>query len=107
MALSDTCKQALWTLSLFDECGYNLAPLTLCGDNQGSIFLASNPAQSQRTKHIDVRYHFIRDCVEEKKIKMLYIQGTINPADILTKNLTPQKFIEALERLGLVTRPKE
>jgi transposase InsO family protein len=60
MSLADTSRQLVWIRSLFEEIGIILAPIPLCGDNQGSIFLASNPVQEKRIKHIDIRYHYIR-----------------------------------------------
>jgi len=50
MAMSDTCRQIVWIQSLFQELGYDLVPTPICGDNQGSIFIGSNPVQEQQTK---------------------------------------------------------
>src|SRR6266404_6252899 len=60
MSISDTCRQLVWIRSLFKELGINLGPIPLCGDNQGSIFLASNPVQEKWIKHIDIHYHYIQ-----------------------------------------------
>ena len=59
MALCDCCKQAKWIKTLLSELGINVRPIPVNGDNQGSIFLKSNPVQGNRSKHIDIRYHFI------------------------------------------------
>ena len=58
-----------------------------------------------RTKHIDVRYHFIREAVEDEKVSVVYIPTDENPADIFTKPLAKAKFRRFMELLGL--RPVE
>ena len=92
MSLSDTSRQLLWIKSLMSELGIDLSPIPLFGDNQGSIFLASNPVQEKRIKHIDLRYHFIRNVVQNKRVELFFIEGASNPADLFTKNLGRVKF---------------
>ena len=60
MALSDCSRQVVWMHTLLGELGYHLKPVPICGDNQGSIFITSNPVTEQRSKHIDIRFHFVR-----------------------------------------------
>jgi len=71
-------------------------------DNQGAIALAKDNKFHSRTKHIDLRYHFIREAVEEGKIKMEYVPTTENVMDIFTKALPRPKFEEFVSRLGMV-----
>ena len=101
MSLSDTSRQLVWIRALFTEIGIKLGPIPLCGDNQGSIFLASNPVQEKRIKHIDLRYHYIREIIRQKQIELLFIEGAENPADLFTKNLGRIKFLKFREQLGL------
>ena len=101
MSLSDTCRQLVWIRSLFEELGITLNPIPLCGDNQGSIFLASNLVQEKWIKHIDLRYHYICEVIREKKIELFFLEGAENPADLLTKNLGRIKFQKFREQLGL------
>jgi hypothetical protein len=101
MSLSDTSRQLIWVKSLMTELGIELAPIPLFGDNQGSIFLASNPVQEKRIKHIDLRYHFIRDVIKNKQVELFFIEGAENPADLFTKNLGRIKFLKFREQLGL------
>ena len=54
-----TAKQLHWIRNLYKELGFKLGPLPLCVNNQGAIFLASNPAQEGRTKHVRMTEHFI------------------------------------------------
>jgi hypothetical protein len=102
MSLSDTSRQLIWIKNLFSELGVTLSPLPLYGDNQGSIFLASNPVQEKRIKHVDLRYHFIRDTVRTKQVELFFIEGISNPADMFTKNLGRIKFLKFREQLGLI-----
>ena len=66
--------------------------LFLCGDNQGSIFMASNPIMGKCTKHINIQYHFICDVVLDNKMQLYYIKGSENPADMFIKSLGHIKF---------------
>ena len=101
MALSDSCRQLMWLRSLFNEIGISIQSLPLCGDNQGSIFLASNPIQERRTKHIDIRFHYIRERVEMRQVELFYVRTDDNIADILTKNLALVKFKKFRDLLGI------
>ena len=105
MLLSDTSKQVVWIHSLFKGIEIDLDPIPLCGDNQGSIFLASNPVQEKQIKHIDLRYHYIREVICQKQIELLFIEGVENPADLFTKNLGRIKFLKFREQLGLESYP--
>ncbi len=101
MSLYDTSRQLVWIRSLLSELGINLAPIPLCGDNQGSIFLSSNPVQEKWIKHIDLCHHYIREVICNKKIELFFIEGAENPADLFTKNLGRIKFLKFREQLGL------
>jgi hypothetical protein len=101
MALSDCSRQVVWVRSIFKELNYSLIPIEIASDNQGAIFNASNPVTEKRSKHIDIRYHYIRELVETDVVRLLYIQGVENLADILTKNLGHTKFSTFWPKLGL------
>ena len=101
MALSDCARQVTWIRSLLGELGYKLRAILICGDNQGSIFMASNPIMEPRSKHIDIRYHRIRELVAKGKVELYFIDGAQNPADLLTKNLPCEKFVKFRDQLGL------
>jgi len=57
--------------------------------------------QEKRSKHINIRYHYVRDAIKDNKIKPYYIDGARNPADILTKNLGQILFYQFCPLLGL------
>ena len=101
MALSDTSRQIAWIQSLFNELGYQLWQIPVCADNQRSIFIRSNPVQERRTKHIDICYHYIYECIEEGKVSVFFIPGSENPVDMFTKNLGKDKFLEFCEHLSI------
>ena len=75
--------------------------IPLNGDNQGAIFIASNPVQEKCIKHMDIHYHFIHQVVKEGKVVLYYIEGDKNPIDMFTKNLGHLKFLHFRGQLGL------
>ena len=85
MSLSDACRQLVWINVLMKELGIDLRPIPLCGDNQGAIFIASNPVQERRSKHINIHFHYIRQVLGNKEVVLYFIEGSNNPADMLTK----------------------
>ena len=101
MALSDCTCQVTWIWSLLDELGYKLNAILICGDTQGSIFMASNPIMEPHSKHIDICYHGIHESIVNGKIELFFIDGAENPADLLTKNLPCEKFVKFRVQLGL------
>lgn len=70
-------------------------------DNKSAISLCKNPVHHDRSKHIDTRYHYIRDCVEEGKVEVDHVCTEDQLADILTKSLGKQKFLEMRKRIGV------
>ena len=71
-------------------------------DNKAAISLCNNPVHHERSKHIDIRYHFIRECVEEGKVKVKHVASNDQLADLLTKPLGRVKFEELRRRVGVV-----
>jgi len=61
-------------------------------DNQGAIAIANNPVAHSRTKHIDIRYHFVREAVLNKTVELRYCPTEFMIADILTKSLSRERF---------------
>jgi len=101
MALSDCPRQVTWIQSLLSELGYKLKAILICSDNQGSIFMASNPVTEPRSKHIDIHYHRICKSVAKGNVELFFIDGAENPANLLTKNLPHKKFTKFRAQLGL------
>jgi len=78
-------------------------PPIIFADNQGAIKLSKNPQYHNRTKHIDVKYHFIRESCQNGLIKMIYIPTGEMVADILTKSLPRDKHNKHMKSMGLET----
>ena len=100
-ATTATC-QGIWLNRLISELkGEEEKPWKLLVDNQSAISLSKNHVHHSRTKHIDIRYHFICQFIEEKRTVVAYVKSEDQLADILTKSLGRLKFIEMRERLGV------
>ena len=76
-------------------------------DSQSAIALGKNPVFHERSKHIDVRFHFIRECVRDGKLDIEHIRTEEQIADTLTKPLARDRFCELREKLGIVKISKE
>ncbi len=100
VALSFAAQELMWLRSFLNDLGYYQQKNLLYEDNQGAIALSKNPDNHSRTKHIDVRYHYIRDLVEKKKIQVDYCPTTNMLADIMTKGLPRPRFEELCKKLG-------
>ena len=84
-AACEAVKEILWLIMFFTELKLKFRKPILYVDNQGAIALAKNPVLHQRTKHIDIRYFFIREKIDNQMFEMLYIETTRNLADLFTK----------------------
>jgi hypothetical protein len=101
MALSDMSHQIKWIQSLLSEPGYQIKCIPICTDNQGSIFIGCNPVQERRTKHIDIHYHYVHECIENKDVSVVFIEGKDNLADMFTKNLGTTLFLKFRDSLRI------
>ena len=102
-----TC-QAVWMNRLIGELTSNgESTVKMMVDNQSAITLSKNLVHHNCTKHIDIRYHFIRECVEDKKIEIGFIQTKDQLADMFTKALERMKFQEMRGRIGIRSTPME
>jgi hypothetical protein len=102
IAQTHAAKEALYLRTLIGEIREKFKnPVTINCDNQGAIALSKDNKFHARTKHIDIRYHFIRESVGDGKIQVNYIPTDENPSDIFTKPLAKAKFRRFSEMLGL------
>ena len=93
-AFSETCDEIVCHRSLLVELGIVVAgPTILYGDNKGSIDLASAPVFHKRTKHIEIRYHLIREHIDNGIIEVIWCLTADNIADIFTKALPTIKHV--------------
>ena len=88
MAVSCATKQILWMYLEMEKVGYaQEKPGILYNDNSGAIALTKNTKHNSQVKHIDIRHHFIQECVEDRKISVLHVSSTNNLVDLFTKVL--------------------
>lgn len=88
-----TCSQeAVWLSNFMSELGYRQQPITLYCDNQGAMALANNPIHHNRSKHIDIKHHFIRECLLKHVVTLEWVSTDRMVADLLTKPLSPKLF---------------
>ena len=94
--------QAVWLARLrSDVLGTELRPPQLRMDNMSAIALSKNPVLHDRSKHIDTKFHFIRECVEGREISLEFASSQEQLADILTKSLGRARFCELREKIGV------
>ena len=86
-AMTEAIKELLWLQGLLKELSITFETPKLKVDNQGAIALAQNPVNHQRTKHIDIKYHFIRQAIAAGQVIVEYVGTDANIADMFTKAL--------------------
>ena len=102
IAATQATKEAIWLRRLFKDLGHpQNEPTTIYEDNQGCIQLAKNPIHHQRTKHIDIQMHFIREKIDSNEVTLTYCGTQDQLADIFTKALPRVKFEDIRSRIGL------
>ena len=103
MATSLAACEAIWMRKiLVGLFGSHLDPTVIYCDNQSCIKLTENPVFHDRSKHIEIKYHFIKDCVQKGAVKLEYIPTDEQVADILTKALPRGKHDYFSDKMGVV-----
>ena len=103
IAASDACRETIWLRKLLSDLfGGKLESTIIHCDNQSCIKLSKNPVFHDRSKHIEMKYHFIKDLVQRGTLKLQYIRTDEQIANILTKPLTSTKFMYFHDKLGMV-----
>ena len=106
MVASLAACEAIWMRKiLVDLFRLHLEPTVIYCDNQSCIKLSANLVFHDRSKHIDIRYHHIRDCVQRRIMFLSYVPTEDQDADILTKALTRRKFKFQRGRIGVADNP--
>jgi hypothetical protein len=102
IAAAHAAKEAVWLMQLLTDLGLVFdSPTPLFIDNQSAITIAQNPEFHDRTKHIDVCYHFLQQKVDGGEIKLKYIPTGDQVADVLTMGLAREKHEHFSEVMGL------
>jgi len=103
IGLSDAAKEAIWISSLFTRLlRLDVYPQEIFVDNQDAIQPAKNPKFRERTKHIGVRYHFVRDAWELNAICATYLPTSEMTEDIMTKSLPRETHWKHVNGMGMV-----
>eukprot|EP00268_Persea_americana_P019113 TRINITY_DN19787_c0_g1_i12.p1 TRINITY_DN19787_c0_g1~~TRINITY_DN19787_c0_g1_i12.p1 ORF type:complete len:193 (+),score=26.21 TRINITY_DN19787_c0_g1_i12:608-1186(+) len=102
MAVAEAIKDAIWLQGLLDSMGIFQEHMDVHCDSQSAICLAKDQVHHSRTKHIDIRYHFVREIVDEGDILLQKIATADNPADMLTKVVTGVKFKHCLDLINIL-----
>ena len=104
IGITEAAKEALWLKSLALEMGLAQEAVRVHCDNQSTLLLTQNSAYYARTKHIDIKYHRIRELVEEGEVELVKIHTKENPADALTKVLPRDSFRRCMTLMYLMDR---
>ncbi|GJV97963.1 putative ribonuclease H-like domain-containing protein [Tanacetum coccineum] len=96
------CGQVLWIQNQLLDYGYNFMNTKIYIDNNSAICIVKNPVFHSRTKHIEIRHHFIRDCFEKKLIYVDHIHTDDNVADLLTKAFDVGRFQYLVVSIGML-----
>ena len=100
VALSEGGKAAEAIINLIEELGFEVSkPVPIYVDNAGARDWASNPMVTNRSKHIELRYHYVRELIEKGTVKTVAIRTIDNPSDIVTKNLGRVLFWNHAKRI--------
>ncbi|GJZ44537.1 putative ribonuclease H-like domain-containing protein [Tanacetum coccineum] len=100
IAASNCCGQVLWLQNQLLDYGYNFMKTKIHVDNESAICVVKNPVYHSKTKHIEIRHHFIRDSYEKKLIEMVKIHTDYNVADLLTKAFDVTRFQFLIASIG-------
>ncbi|GJU47555.1 hypothetical protein Tco_1204821 [Tanacetum coccineum] len=102
VAAASCCGQVLWIQNQLLDYGYNFMNTVINIDNNSTICIIENPVQHSKTKHIEIRHHFIRDCNAKKLIQMVKIHTDHNVADLLTKGFDAGRFQYLVSSIGML-----
>nr|GFB96582.1 putative ribonuclease H-like domain-containing protein [Tanacetum cinerariifolium] len=102
VAVASCCGRVLWIQNQMLDYGFNFMHTRIFIDNQSTIFIVKNPVFYQRTKHIEIRHHFIRDAYEKNLIQVVKIYTDENVADLLTKAFDGPHFHYLIVYIGLL-----
>ncbi|GJS07952.1 putative ribonuclease H-like domain-containing protein [Tanacetum coccineum] len=102
VAAANCCGQVLWIQNQMMDYGFNFMNTKIHIDNESTISVIKNPVAHSRTKHIEIRFHFIRDCYEKRLIEVIKIHTDSNVADLLTKGFDVTRFNFLVVSIGML-----
>lgn len=103
MGISDACKEGIFIKNIFNELGQGeTAPIVkLQNDSQSAQKISENNILNNRTKHIDIRHHFVRELIENGEVSLIYLSSEKMLADVFTKTLGKLKHEFCIQNIGL------
>ncbi|SOV03679.1 uncharacterized protein UDID_19115 [Ustilago sp. UG-2017a] len=104
VATTEAAREVLFFEHLFKAIGIDVGIPTIFSDNTGTIQVSKDPAQHWKLKHIDTKYHFIRDNMQDGKVRIKYTNTTDNLVDLFTKPVGKTTLLRARQGLGLMTQ---
>ena len=105
VAITETCKELMWTRALMKDLGMEIRePSVIRTDSQSCMAMIENHKFSNRSKHIDTKNHFVKDHIEKGTIRLNYVPTDKNIADLMTKPLGPQKVAYFRTGIGLADK---
>ena len=102
IAAGSCCAQLLWMKQTLKDYGIHLKQVSLYCDNESAIKIANNPVQHSKTKHIEIRHHFLRDHVVKEDIDIIHVNTEEQLADIFTKPLDEKRFCKLRCELNIL-----
>ncbi|GJX17633.1 retrovirus-related pol polyprotein from transposon TNT 1-94 [Tanacetum coccineum] len=101
VSLSACCAQVLWLRTQLTYYGFHFDKIPMYCDSKATIAISCNPVQHSRTKHIDVRYHFIKEQIEKGIVELFFVGTEYQLADMFTKALSEDRFKYLVRRLSM------
>ncbi|GKE66144.1 hypothetical protein Tco_1520305 [Tanacetum coccineum] len=101
VSLSACCAQVLWMRTQLTDYGFHFDKIPMYCDSKAAISISCNPVQHSHTKHIDVRYHFIKEHVKKGIVELFFVRTEYQLADLFTKSLPEERFKYLVRRLGM------
>ncbi|KAI3718276.1 hypothetical protein L6452_19140 [Arctium lappa] len=107
VAAASCCSQVLWMRTQLCDYGFHFNKILIYCDSRSAIAISANLVQHTKTKHIDVRYHFIKDHVEKGTIELFFVKTDYQLADLFTKPLDEKRFNFLISKIGEALQVKE
>ncbi|GJX73343.1 ribonuclease H-like domain-containing protein [Tanacetum coccineum] len=101
VSLSACCEQVIWMRTQLLDYGYRYNKIPMYCDLKSAIAISCNPVQHSRTKHINIRYHFIKEHVEKVTIELYFVRTEYQLADLFTKSLPRERFEYLVHMIGI------
>ncbi|KAJ9536604.1 hypothetical protein OSB04_un000205 [Centaurea solstitialis] len=101
VAAASCCSQVLWMQTQLRDYGFMYKKIPIYCDSKSAIAISANPVQHSKTKHIDIRYHFLKDNVEKENIELYFVNTEYQLADLFTKALDEKRFKFLISRLDM------